>query len=479
MIATSNKGLPMNTIHLLKKRHSFNKIVEHIFYLSLVLLVSNYFFPFYFGVSDNREEIPALMFINGLGSYTNDEFIWRSVNEYNVATPYLYGLSFLTRNFGFAAYPTWFFTLHQLTLVSIFLSCKSIFYLLSPRLSYFYYFVSFTSLLLLLFKFPNIIFGGRWFVSNYFDPQFLAYPLCLASIYFFCTAKYYQSSLLLFLGNLLSPLLVNPIFLSYSLVLLVKYYFKDFTIFKVTRTGAIYFIAVVPYTAFLFFKTSSHGLLYNPQKIMTEVRATDLSRIPNIFDITGGDLYFFGFAIVLLSLTSIVFLNERKTSQKFRGLIEKNFNTTFVLFCFFIICFLGVSSIVSSFITFSLLYRLDPFRISVILVPIVFLFLASYFFRSVKLPFVVLSFYKFAWPVALILVVLQGIQNSSQIALKTDGDENNYASYEKFIDAKEMISWIRANTSKTDTFLNYADSKNFVTLRTHAFRSTFFFMENY
>lgn len=452
----------------------FNRFKENIFFGILFLIISNYLYPFYYGVSDNREELPAIFFINKIALYFNDEYISRSVNEYNVATPYLYSLAFLTKKLDFTSYPIVFFSLHQLTLIGIFFSLKKTTKYFSTKFNYFSFFISIICLELLLLKFPYIIFGGRWLISNYFDPQFLAYFFCFTSIFFFLVGKIYKSSIFLFFANILSPLLVIPIFFGFLFVkfaiLIAKKNNKD----ELINSYFAFTISTVPYTVFLYSKTTSSELLYSHQKIMTEVRSTDLSRIPNLNDITGTDLYFFGFLFLIVFLITIFLIKNYKNLKDLIYHKKYDYDLNFFLFAFFIIIFLGLSSIISSIVTIPLLYRLDPFRISVILIPLIYLFLISRVVNLINLRTIKISTYRFSW----LIVMLSGIflltENYSNISLKAYGDRNNYNNNSTYLDAKETISWIKKNTQINDTFVNYADSKNFLTIRTHALRSQYF-----
>lgn len=453
---------------------TIENITKHVFYITLFLLISNYLYPFYFGVSDNREEVPALFFINGIGTYLNDEFITRSVNEYNVATPYLYALAKITNKLDFDYYPIFFFLAHQITLVGIFLALKNITQLFSSKLEYLHFFVLIVALEILLRKFPYFIFGGRWLISNYFDPQLVAYAFCFTSIFFFLSNKYNISALFLFVANLLSPLLVTPILMAFFLVLISRTIIENCNYKSLIAPYFTYAISTLPYTLFLYIHTAGKDLSYDHQKIMTEIRSTDLSRIPNIFDIKYGDVFFFGFLFLLIICTFIFLLRRYKGIKNLSDLKHEQSDFSFILFSCFLISLMCLASIISSFFTIQLVYRLDPYRVSVILIPLLFLFISSHLIKNFSHSSKSNKIHTFGLPFVLALTGLFIFKDYPNIASKAEGDRNNYRSNAIYLDAKETISWIRRNTPINSTFLNYADSKNFLTLRTHAIRSQFF-----
>jgi len=459
----------------------FYDFLEDIFYICLIVLISNYFFPFFYGVSDNREEIPAIFYINSLALYSNDEYIKLSVTEFNVATPYLYFISCLSKYLSLSMYPVLFFTLLQITLISIFITAKNIFKLFSSNFSYFFFFLSFIALEMLLLNFPYLIFGGRWFFSNYFDPQFLSYSMCFLSILFFFKEKYFLATLFLFFANLFSPLLSLPIYFAYSFVIFSLFFFKQIRPLRFFQVNILFFLSIFPYSVFLFFKTQNNISELDPQKIMSLVRSTDLSRIPHLFDLNFNDLYFIIFLFFLIVFTFLFVLMRVNLGKKQLSIknieinkLKKEFNLNFLLFILFLTSYLLIFSVVSSLVYIPFLYRLDPYRISVILVPIMFFFCCANFFHYLNLKKIHNKLLFFLSPLSLVFIIYLAINNFSYISSKSEGDENNYNSTEVFIDAKEVINWVKKNTSESDTFINYTDSKNVVTLRTHAKRSTFF-----
>lgn len=460
---------------------NFNDFLEDIFYICLIVLISNYLFPFFYGVSDNREEIPAILYMNGLATYPNDEFIKLSVTEFNVATPYLYFMSYLLKFFNLPMYPVVFFTLLQITLISIFIVSKNIFKLFSKNFSYFFFSLSFIVLEILLLNFPYLNFGKRWFFSNYFDPQFLSYSICLLSILFFFKKKYLHASLFLFLANLFSPLLSLPIYFGYLFVIFFLFFYKYISPLKFLKVNIYFFLSIIPYATLLFLKTQNNITELDPQKILSAVRSTNLFRIPNLFDLKINDLQFIIFLFFLIMFTFLFVLikmNWEGRQLRIKNIevnkLKKQFNLNFLFFIIFLTLYLFTSSLLSSFIHVPILYRLDPYRISVLLIPIMFFFCAanlSYYFNLKKIHY---RLFFYLSPLSLILSIYLAINNFSYIISKLEGDVNNYSSNEIFIDAKEVINWVKKNTSESDTFINYTDSKNVVTLRTHAKRSTFF-----
>lgn len=410
--------------------------------LGLLTFVNIYYDinSFAFNASTNNiEELPFIYKLSELSSYPNDEYVKQHTSNFTQITPYIFFITSLVKIFHLEDLTVLFFILHAITICLLYFSIRQILKYLSEAPESLIILSTFS--LNLLLKATYFIPNNRTLFYDFLDPEFLTYPFILFTLGFHIKKERMMAFFSLLITSILHPLYAIPLFPTLVL-----------SEMKNLKNHFLYFLAIFPYTIFLWFK-SRQTLERNISASMTceIIRAPHHYKIPTLQNF---DQQTFIFYLISTSLLIISFILFKKFSpeKKYQPILKINF---------LLITLLIFTSIISSFIKIPILVQLTPYRIGVIIVILSWiLFCDSLFEISNKIS---QSIKKFDLLIVISLLLISLIPTLKQ-------ENSSLATNKDFFLRKEVISWIRNNTSRKDLFLNYSD----LDIRTETLRSDYF-----
>lgn len=415
---------------------------KFILILGLLAFINIYYEinPFVFNsTTNNIEELPFIYKLSGLASYPYDEYVKLHTENFTQITPYILLITGITKLFNLNDLTILFFILHAITLSILYLSIRQLYKGIfdAPESLVITSIICLNFFLKIIYVIPN----NRTLFYDFLDPEFLTYPFLLFTIAFHIKKEWLMAFFSLLIASIIHPLYALPLLPALVLNKL-----------KNIKSHFLYFLAVFPYTIFLWLKsrqTSDSGI--SASMITEIIRAPHHYKIPNLQYIDHSTLVFYLFSISLLTISYFIF-KTKSTKREYLPILE---------IASLLIGLLISTSLVSSFIRIPILIQLTPYRIGVIIVILSWvIFSCSLFKASSNLNNFIKKF-DLAFITLLLLISLF-------MTLK----EDHFLTIENknFTDRKDVVSWIKNNTSKNDLFLNYSD----LDIRTETLRSDYF-----
>lgn len=396
--------------------------------------------PFVFNATTNNiEELPFIYKLIGLAPYPYDEYVKLHTEHFTQVTPYILLITFIAKIFNLHDLTILFFILHAITISIFYLSIRQLYKCISdvPESLVIISIFCLNLFLRIIYVIPN----NRTLFYDFLDPEFLTYPFLLFTIAFHIKKERPLAFFSLLAASVLHPLYALPL-----LPALILSELKNF------KTHFLYLLAVLPYTIFLWLESrQTINSDINTSMTLEIIRAPHHYRIPNLEHFDYSILIFYLFSISLLIISFLV-LKKKSPESEYLAIVKINS---------FLIALLLLTSAVSSFIRIPILIQLTPYRIGVIIVILSWVLFCYTLFKSLN----VLNIFMKRFDLALIsfLLLISLLMTLKENGLTTSENKN-------FSIRKDVISWIKNNTSKNDLFLNYSD----LDIRTETLRSDYF-----
>jgi len=265
------------------------------------------------------------------------------------------------------------------------------------------------------------------------------------------------------IATLLHPLYTVPLLGSFCCTLLFRWLRNGLTATRLLSLLTIYFLAVVPYTFFLWYTSRQETpSIYNASLIHEIIRAPHHLTIPTL--VSPGTGYLFFYVAIAVFLAAHPFfsrfdlinntdlpVHEREKRQDIYTIIGA------------LIGFMLLASVISTLTRIDLLVQLTPYRTGLIVVMLSWLLFLDAFFRSCCWRNLPVS--KGVKTGTLIFIFLFGMVVGGRIFIDCSRPMSSEPA------KKEMIDWIQTNCSTNrGLFLNYSD----IDVRTCCRRSDFF-----
>jgi len=434
--------------------------------LVIILFCSLFYYsaPFQYGSGNNVEELPMIYKIAGFAEYEQDPLVQISLSQFNAGSIFVYAMGFVGSVVGIKGMPVVYFIVHLFTLV---LLCFSIIRILkSLRLSTGHSFLIVLLTLLIFNHYLHLIPNQRSLFWSYLDPEFIVVTILFTSINFFINSQLKAAAFFLFIGTLMHPLYALPIGGAYIIVALFSF-FKNKT--QALLEAGLYFICIIPYSVLLWFLSRQQlDSVYDASLLHEFVRAPHHLIIPGW---GSGNvrhyLRFFSSSFFMIGLIYFLQLQTSNKSQGFVNTIKEKFNsgiqqvvsplTKLGGILFILMLYLGLASLVASFIRIPILVQLTPYRMGLFVTVFLVCILSSYlnkFFNQKKVNASPKWLFYFA-PLLITALIFKTLDFSTNVNNKN---------------RLEAIQWIKETIPSNSLFLNYSD----IDIRTDCFRSDFF-----
>jgi hypothetical protein len=317
--------------------------------------------------------------------------------------------------------------------------------------------------------------ANHFIFIDYLDPNFVATAGSFWFIYGYICRKKYVSFLSLLITSIIHPIYSVSLLLIYFLTnLLSKNYLRQI------QESLFYSLAVIPYSILIYFISRDNIQdnldLSRVHEIIRSPHHLKIPTLQNLFLDKPTYLNFYIFVIIFFILDILIkrlFLKKhfhkfnilKIISVKFEYGLKKEFKIKRLkeLINGFLAYLFLVSS-VNSFFRIGILIQLTPYKITVIFIPVIFIYLYIMIWKKFKLA---LKFNNQIVFKILILIIL--FSATLQIFIKQKNALTNiYSTLPN--DMKGMINYITNNTNKNSLFLNYSN----INIRTFTLRSNYF-----
>ena len=434
--------------------------------LIIILFCSLFYYsaPFQYGSGNNVEELPMIYKVAGFAEYEQDPLVQISLSQFNAGSIFVYTMGFIGSVVGIEGMPFIYFMAHLFTLV---LLCFSIIRILkSLRLSTGHSYLIVLLTLLIFNHYLHLIPNQRSLFWSYLDPEFVVATILFFSISAFIEDHLRTAAFFLFIGTLLHPLYALPIGGAYIVISLLAF-FKNKT--QALSKAGLYFICIIPYSVLLLYLSHQQiDSIYDVSLLHEFVRAPHHLTIPgwgsgNVRQY----LRFFGSTFFMLVLSYLLWKQNSTKRQTYINFIKDIFNSLsrgqmspfekLASILFILMLYLGLASLVASFVRIPILVQLTPYRIGLFVVVLLVCVLSSLLNEFVDQKKIKASpkWLFYVLPLLLTGLIFQTLDFKSNINHKN---------------RLETIGWINETLPRNSLFLNYSD----IDVRTDCLRSDFF-----
>ena len=424
---------------------------------------------FLFGVANNVEELPAIYYVAGVADFPHDPMVNGLVSRWNQASPYIYLLGGLVRTSGVDGAPWLFLSLHIALMTITYLALRRILIALGGWSEW----AIFASLLVLFWIDQwRILPSERVLFFNFMDPEHVSIVFCLASVASLVQDKWRWVAVHISIATIVHPLYGLPLIGCLWWVLAVRWQRKE-DAFSWSARAAVGCGAVgLTYAVLLWLHDSPSGpALWDVSQVQEAIRSPHCHVIPHL-DQAG----FWQAWLPLVVLVGVAWLSNRFRAQSSanEGSITRGcprsvprHQRELITIISLLLVYMLLASLVDAAIRIPLLVKLTPYRMAVVVFPLLWTLALTVGLASWSVPRWLLS-PQLRGLASVCLAVLS-------MAYAAQARTVSFALYPHkgpWLNSagSEVLRFIRDETSSADVFLNYSD----LDLRSAALRSDIF-----